>query len=333
MFETNKRAMFFAVLITLSLAACGCPAKKDKPVTAYPRTANNTMESQKRFDTRMELRNYIASKIVCPIHNNDLLTDEKLNPGCPARSEFMTMVDRMIDTGWTLDEIEASLRLLNQGKSMMEPIPGAKSCSPGDGRLKLDFFLMSHCPYGMRYTEQILPVMLGELGQNIEWTPHFIVDFQQDGKIHSLHGQPEVEEDQYQICIARETGINQWLGYSGCYSREVSKARVSQPKTGGSDPNAGFKAAREACLKSNNIDAVVVRKCVDSNSIEYLRQDAALTNRWNVKSSPGAVFNCSAIFNGGAMPYDQAKPQICALYGDRLPDACKAASAHVRQGM
>lgn len=326
--EKRHAILMTVVLFVLALAAAGCPAKKPAaPAVGRPSDADIVaLHNQTRFKTRAELRDYIASRIVCPIHNLDLLADEKSNPDCPARSSFLVVVDRMIDTGWTLEEIETSLNIFKQGRSLFETMRNEQSCVPGPGKIKLDFFLMSQCPYGMRYDEQILPAMVADLGESLVWEPHFIVDFDQSGNMKSLHGQPEIEEDQYQICIAREKGNDAWMQYAQCYAVGLNQARANAQQAGKAvDMATLFKSTRDNCLSSKGIDKASVEKCVAQKSKEYLRKDKELVDKWGTAASPSAVYNCNTKFQGGATPYEIVKPFICRLYEpDKQPAACRA---------
>jgi len=329
--KIGKMKIAAAVLVCAAAAAllCGCP-NKNAPRTGERKMASRTggediaaLQNQSQFKTRAELRAYFAKKIVCPVHNMTLDMDEKAAPDCDARQKILMTLDRMMDTGWTKEEIEASIPLLRQGVSMISDMMNEKSCDPGGGAIKLDFFLMSHCPYGLRYVDQILPAMLAEFGQLLVWEPHFIVDFDDKGNISSLHGPSEVDEDKFQICVAHDIGNATWLSYSRCYSSEINSAFAKAQGGKQPDEKAVFISAHNTCAARAGVSPAAIAGCVKTKSADYLRKDNEIARRWDTMASPSAVFNCNKKFNGGAVPYAQAKPHICSVFPEgKRPAVC-----------
>lgn len=322
--------LFLAVAVA-GLMFAGCPKKQGTPATgrrAVNRFAENeipALQNQTRFKTRAELRDYLMKRMVCPVHNMDLKMDEKLSPDCAERQKMMMTIDRMLDTGWTIEEIEASIPLMRQGVAMVTEMVNEKSCQPEGGAVKLDFFLMSHCPYGLRYVDQILPAMLAEFGQLILWEPHFIVDIDDKGNVKSLHGQPEVDEDKFQICVAHDIGNATWLSYARCYSTEINSVYNKAQQSGKQPPDEKvvFKTVHDTCAARAGVNPAAIATCVKSKSLDYLRKDTELAQKWDTTGSPTSVFNCNKRFNGGAVPYQQAKPHICSLFpDDKKPAVC-----------
>ena len=330
--RTTRIAAALLVCAAAAVMFCGCPNKSAER-TGQRKVAGRiggddiaALQNQSRFKTRAELRGYLMKKIICPVHNMDLVMDEKAAPDCDNRRRITMMIDRMMDTGWSVEEIEASIPLLSQGVSMISDMTSEKSCDPGGGALKLDFFLMSHCPYGLRYVDQILPAMLAEFGQLLVWEPHFIVDFDAKGNINSLHGQPEVDEDKFQICVAHEIGNATWLSYARCYAAEINGAFSKAQSSGKQPPDekAIFNSSHNTCASKAGISPAAIGGCVKSKSADYLRKDAELAKRWDTMASPSAVFNCNKKFNGGAVPYPQAKPHICGIFPEgKRPPVCE----------
>jgi len=326
----RRRKLAVAAAICVCAAVmflCGCSKKEQAPgerATSRSEGKIVALENQSRFKTRAELRDYLAKKIICPAHNMNLVMDEKSAPDCDFRRRLLVTVDRMIDTGWTIEEIETTLPLLQQGQSMTVDIPNDNSCAPGDGSMKLDFFVMSHCPYGLRYEDQVLPSMLAELGQLVRWEPHFITDTDAKGNITSMHGQAEVDEDKFQVCVAREIGNATWLSYARCYSSEINRIYQQAQSTGKQpDEKSVFGSAHNTCATKAGVNPAAVAECVKSRANDLLRKDAELSKRWGTHASPSAVFNCNVKFQGGAVPYKDAKPYICAAFPqDKLPTVC-----------
>lgn len=67
---------------------------------------------------------------------------------------------------------------------------------------KIDLYVMSQCPYGVRAEKFMIPI-LEELGDQVNFNLRFIVNETKEGGFSSLHGQPEVEENRRQLIISR----------------------------------------------------------------------------------------------------------------------------------
>lgn len=70
------------------------------------------------------------------------------------------------------------------------------------GQVKLDFYVMSQCPYGTQVVDAIAPV-LKKLGDAVDFNLEFIATDMGGGQFQALHGQPEVEGNIIQLCAAK----------------------------------------------------------------------------------------------------------------------------------
>ena len=70
------------------------------------------------------------------------------------------------------------------------------------GKVKLDLFVMSHCPFGVGAEKTLVPV-LKQLGGRGELRVHYIAQVRPDGSFKSMHGPAEVAEDLRQVAMAR----------------------------------------------------------------------------------------------------------------------------------
>ena len=70
------------------------------------------------------------------------------------------------------------------------------------GRVRLDLFVMSMCPYGVHAERSLVPI-LQEMGDKIDFTLYFIASEQAGGVFQSLHGSQEILEDRRQLVISR----------------------------------------------------------------------------------------------------------------------------------
>ena len=65
-------------------------------------------------------------------------------------------------------------------------------------KVKVEFYVMSQCPYGLQVENAIAPV-LETMGDAVDFHLDFIGS-EADGNFRSLHGEPEVKGDMVQLC-------------------------------------------------------------------------------------------------------------------------------------
>jgi len=90
-------------------------------------------------------------------------------------------------------------------------------------KVKVQFYVMSRCPYGTQVEDAITPV-LKQLGESIDFTLNYIADDNGDGTFQSLHGQTEVDGDLIQVCAMKYYPEN--YGYMDlvvCQNRDSTK--------------------------------------------------------------------------------------------------------------
>jgi len=69
-------------------------------------------------------------------------------------------------------------------------------------KVKVDFYVMSQCPYGLQVEDAIAPV-LAKMGDNVDFNLEFIATDNGDGTFKALHGQPEVDGNIVQLCAIK----------------------------------------------------------------------------------------------------------------------------------
>jgi len=84
---------------------------------------------------------------------------------------------------------------------------------PKSAKPTVDLYLMSFCPYGNKAEDTIKSVY--ELLKNkVDFNFHYIVNSQGD-KISSLHGEPEVVQNEREACVAKYFGKDKWMSFVG----------------------------------------------------------------------------------------------------------------------
>ena len=94
------------------------------------------------------------------------------------------------------NSINEALTYLAEAKTLIQ-----ESKYTGE-KVKLDFYVMSQCPYGTQVEDVIYPV-LDKLGDSVEFSLNFISTDLGDGNFKSLHGEPETKGNIVQLCAIK----------------------------------------------------------------------------------------------------------------------------------
>ncbi len=157
---------------------------------------------------------------------------------------------------------------------------------------KLDVFVMSQCPYGIRALnsmKEILPQLKGDMNFSV----HFIANEAGDG-FRSLHGQAEVDEDIRQLCAIKYYADDyKFMDYIWCRNQDIR--------------NQDWKA----CTGDNGISAEVLAKCASSDEGKtLLREDIKIGQALEVAGSPTWLANNRYKFSGLAS--EAIKQNFCS---------------------
>lgn len=141
---------------------------------------------------------------------------------------------------------------------------------------KLTAYVVSKCPYGL----QMQRVFNKAITEQPALQPFLDVKYigsVTDGKITSMHGDEEAQENLRQICI-REEQVNKYWPYVGCYM-----------KAGKSDE----------CLVSSAVNKAQVTACMaDKNrGLAFAQKDFDLQGKYNIGSSPTMLLDESQIIS------------------------------------
>ena len=144
---------------------------------------------------------------------------------------------------------------------------------PKTDKPDVNFFVMSFCPYGNQAENTMLPVY-NLLKDKVNWNIHYIVNVSND-VVTSLHGQPEVDQDEREACVLRESGLDKWWQFTVYVNNNC-----------GGDGSCWKEAAGNAGL-----DTAAVENCVSSNGLSLMKDEAALTEVAGVTGSPTLIIN------------------------------------------
>jgi 2-hydroxychromene-2-carboxylate isomerase len=123
------------------------------------------------------------------------------------------------------------------------------------GSVKLDFYVMSQCPYGTQVEDAVAPV-LKELGSNVDFELNFIAGETATG-FESLHGQGEVDGDIIQLCVQKYFP-EKLIEFVVCQNKDVQN----------------MKGTIDSCANKVSIDAAKIKSCSDGEEGKQLLRDS-----------------------------------------------------------
>lgn len=178
----------------------------------------------------------------------------------------------------------------------------AKTCEDlkKTDKAELEAFVVSQCPFGLQMQRVLADVVKNApaLASNIK--VRYMGEVA-NGKITSMHGDKEAQENLKQICIREEQASKYWA-YVSCYM-----------KAGETD----------SCLTSTGIDKAKLTKCTtDANKgLAYAKVDFDLNTKYSVTGSPTLILNGESVseFDFGGRTSDALKSVICC--GSKTQDA------------
>lgn len=155
-------------------------------------------------------------------------------------------------------------------------------------------FVVSNCPYGLQM-QRAFKKAISEAPDLASALSVKYIGAVENGKITSMHGDEEAQENLRQICIREEQTEKYWP-YVSCYMQE---------------------GKNEECLSSTGVDTEKLNSCVsDTNrGLKYAQADFKVANQFGVSGSPTLIANnkqtVSEFDFGGRNP-NAIKNVVCA---------------------
>lgn len=143
---------------------------------------------------------------------------------------------------------------------------GGTATSYTGEKAKVEFYVMSQCPYGTQVENAIAPV-LESMGEAIDFHLDYIVSEDTSGQFQSLHGAKEVAGDIVQLCaMSYYPEDYKYMKFILCQNKDAANVDTNW----------------EACAKENSMDVEKLRKCLNSdegkNLLRTSMQKAQLRN-------------------------------------------------------
>lgn len=161
---------------------------------------------------------------------------------------------------------------------------------------RLDLFIMSQCPYGVKATDAMKEVLenFKKHDEKIEFAIHYIGGGDEQSGFKSMHGQSEVDEDIRHLCAIEHYKKDfKFLDYIWCRNKDWRSSNW-EPCTG----------------KATGIDKDVLQKCATGDEgKKLLAASFATTNAAGFGSSPTWLANNKFQFSG--IDAETVKSTLC----------------------
>jgi len=158
---------------------------------------------------------------------------------------------------------------------------------------KLDLYVMSQCPYGVVAMNSMKEV-LSAFKEDLDFKISYLTTYdEKTGKIASLHGQPELDEDMREFCAMEEYGKDyKYMDYIWCRNQDVKSADWQK------------------CATDNGMDAAKIKACAEGEEAKSVIIEQAKTGKQlGIFASPTFMVNNKKLFN--AVSPAQIQEGIC----------------------
>ena len=177
-----------------------------------------------------------------------------------------------------------------------------------DKPAKLEFFVMSKCPYGVQVEKAVAPV-LDKLGGNVDFHVVYIGQ-KQGGQLSSMHGPGEVTGDIAQLC-AHEIAPDKYFKMIECQDNDPGHVDTNW----------------ESCGQQAGIDTGAVKACMDSKGSQLLAASFDEAQQRGATGSPTMFLNGKP-YEGGRKTNDFMRA-ICNSFDGTKPADCQSIPAPV----
>ena len=156
----------------------------------------------------------------------------------------------------------------------------------------LTAFVVSDCPFGLQMQRVMKTAFAEEPDMQNYMDVRYIGEIK-DGKITSMHGDKEAQENLRQICIREEQKTLYWP-YVSCYMKEGKSLE---------------------CLSEAGVNQTQLQTCMSDaqKGLAYAQKDFDLSQKYNAGGSPTLVLNDTVVseFDFGGRNADSLKQLIC----------------------
>ncbi|HTJ80923.1 MAG TPA: hypothetical protein VL400_04345 [Polyangiaceae bacterium] len=205
---------------------------------------------------------------------------------------------------WGFDRAGSATATPDAVPSASAGAPGAAVASSGAGKVRVEMYVMSQCPYGVQ-AENGFRAAADKLADYIDLHVDFIGQTSEEGELQSMHGPVEVAGDIAQACAMKYTP--KWFDLILCQNKEAQSVGTNW----------------RACAEAVGAPVEALEACVQGGEGRDLL--AASFKRSEAKGATGSptIYIAGKPYQGGRKPTDFVKAICAAIPGDK-PEACNA---------
>ncbi|NOZ86524.1 MAG: thioredoxin domain-containing protein [Deltaproteobacteria bacterium] len=182
---------------------------------------------------------------------------------------------------------------------------GGKTASLKPNAVKVEFYVMAQCPYGVQVQKAIKPV-LDKLDGYVDFHMDFIASELPGGKFKSMHGDNEVQGDMLELC-AKKVSPGKYMDFVDCMAKNPRQI----PKNW------------ETCAQGAGIDKAALKSCKDGpDGKALLKASIERSKKRNARGSP-TIYVANKSYRGGRRSNDFLR-SICNEIKGNKPAACKS---------
>jgi glutaredoxin len=196
-----------------------------------------------------------------------------------------------------IEETKAQIADAKEKENQPEEIPTAVKPT-------VDLYVMSFCPYGNKAEDTIKPAY-NLLKDKVDFNFYYIVSSQGD-TISSLHGQPEVIQNEREACVLKYFGKDKWMGFVTYINTNC-----------GSDG-----ACWEAGIKSVGLSSTKISACVKAEGVALMKENEKAATAAGASGSPTMLINgvsTKSVYKYGDS--ESYKNSICSAF-ETAPAEC-----------
>ncbi len=201
---------------------------------------------------------------------------------------------------------------------------GLSGCKPpakkGDGagekraagdvaeKVKVDFYIMSQCPFGTQVQKGIKPV-LDKMGPYVDFKQDFIASELGAGKFKSLHGEAEVQGNIAQMCMEKYYPENhKYMDAVLCMAEDMK----------------GIPGNWKDCATKHGLDAAKIGACFEGEEGKQLMTESLKRAEAVKAGGSPTIYIAGEKYSGGRTDKDFETAICCAFAPENKPGACAA---------
>ncbi len=185
------------------------------------------------------------------------------------------------------------------------PSAGGAAAPKSAGAVKVEFYVMSQCPFGVQVVNAIKDVV-DKLGPDMDFQMDFIGDASPTGELSSMHGPAEVSGDIVQLC-AHKYAPAKYLDMVVCQNKDAKSVATNW----------------EQCAKEAQLPVDQIRSCMNGPEGKQLLTESFGRSKARGASGSPTIYVANKSYNGrrGTTDFFRA---VCAEYSGTKPAACSS---------